>query len=73
LISISFSLLDAENVYTDLYTPSWGYVYRGETKHFNYLANYPLPVIIILCDPATKEAYWVRFDVTEAHWTCPLG
>src|SRR5437868_6993412 len=29
----------------------WGYVYRGDSKHFNYLANYPLPVIIIICDP----------------------
>ena len=21
----------------------WGYVYRGEEKHFHYLANYPTP------------------------------
>ncbi len=51
----------------------WGYVYRGQTKHFNYLANYPLPVIIIICDPATREGYWVRFraadtQITEAGW-----
>ncbi len=51
----------------------WGYTYRGETKHFNYLANYPLPVIIVICDPETKEGYWVRFQigdtqVTEAGW-----
>ena len=39
----------------------WGWAYRGETKHFNYLANYPVPVIIIICDPETKEAYWERF------------
>jgi hypothetical protein len=25
----------------------WGYVYRGEAKHFNYLANYPIPVIVV--------------------------
>ena len=24
----------------------WGYVYRGDQKHFNYLANYPTPVLI---------------------------
>ena len=29
----------------------WGYIYRGETKHFNYLANCSLPVIIVICDP----------------------
>lgn len=47
----------------------WGYVYRGETKHFNYLANYPLPVIIVICDPETKEGYWVRFRAVEAQIT----
>lgn len=39
----------------------WGYVYRGELKHFNYLTNYPLPVIIVLCDPVTGECYWDTF------------
>ena len=52
----------------------WGFVYRGETKHFNYLANYPIPVIIIICDPDSREAYWVQFQafaarVTEAGWS----
>jgi hypothetical protein len=58
----------------------WGYVYRGDTKHFNYLANYPLPVIIVICDPETREGYWVRFraedvQITEAGWklTIPFG
>lgn len=45
----------------------WGYVYRGEIKHFNYLANYPLPVLICLCDPATNECWWAHFkpELTE--------
>ena len=47
----------------------WGYVYRGETKHFNYLANYPLPVIITLCDPESREVYWTRFRAVDAHIT----
>ncbi|MBX3375977.1 MAG: DUF4365 and DUF1817 domain-containing protein [Phycisphaeraceae bacterium] len=55
-------------------TNRWGYVYRGETKHFNYLSNYPVPVLIIICDPATKTAYWTRFvpeetRPTEGGWT----
>ena len=57
-----------------------GYVYRGETKHFNYLANCSLPVIIVICDPATREGYWVRFraadaEITETGWkvTIPFG
>ena len=51
----------------------WGIVYRGETKHFNYLSNYPLPVIIVVCDPSAKKAYWVQFkreviDPTAKGW-----
>lgn len=52
----------------------WGYIYRGELKHFNYLANYPIPVIIIICDPESKDAFWVHFQkektqLTSAGWT----
>lgn len=43
----------------------WGYVYRGEMKHFNYLSNYPMPVLIVIGDPQTKEVYWVRFQSTQ--------
>lgn len=47
----------------------WGYVYRGERKHFNYLSNYPIPVIIVICDPATEECYWVEFDEEQTQLT----
>lgn len=47
----------------------WGYVYRGEQKHLNYLANYPLPVIVVLCDPDSGEAYWELFEATTAEPT----
>jgi hypothetical protein len=52
----------------------WGYVYRGELKHFNYFANYPIPVIIAICDPSSKNCYWAHFrvmdaQVTENGWT----
>lgn len=51
----------------------WGYVFRGELKHFNYLSNYPMPVLIIICHPDTEDCYWVKFEaeqtqVTEAGW-----
>ena len=42
-------------------TNQWGYVYRGERKHFNYLVNYPIPVIISVCDPTSSECYWTQF------------
>lgn len=40
----------------------WGYIYRGEKKHFNYLSNYPIPVLIVICHPEERECYWVQFD-----------
>nr|MBV6631313.1 DUF4365 and DUF1817 domain-containing protein [Oceanococcus sp. HetDA_MAG_MS8] len=40
----------------------WGYVFRGEQKHFNYLANYPTPVLIVICHPKSGDCYWVKFD-----------
>ena len=40
----------------------WGYIYRGEQKHFNYLANYPTPTLIVICHPETNDCYWVLFD-----------
>lgn len=47
----------------------WGYVYRGEKKHLNYLANCPLPVIICICNPTTKECNWVHFELDKTHIT----
>ena len=46
-------------------TNKWGFVYRGEKKHFNYLSNYPIPVLIILCDESSCECYWVRFEMEQ--------
>lgn len=47
----------------------WGYVYRGEQKHLNYLANYPLPVLVVICDPESGEAFWELFRTTAAEPT----
>ena len=52
----------------------WGFVYMGERKHLNYLLNYPLPVIICLCDPDCLRCYWVHFrqeltERTRSGWT----
>jgi len=57
----------------------WGYIYRGERKHFSYLCNYPLPVIIIICDPEKGQCYWEHFkpecaEPTDSGWkiTIPI-
>lgn len=38
------------------------YVYRGEGKHLDYWSDFSLPVIIVICHPDTKEAYWTEFS-----------
>lgn len=40
----------------------WGYVFRGDLKHFNYLANYPAPVLIAICHPDSEDVYWAVFN-----------
>jgi hypothetical protein len=47
----------------------WGYIYRGEFKHFSYMSNYPIPVIITICHPKSEECYWVRFEAERTHVT----
>ena len=47
----------------------WGYIYRGERKHFNYLSNYPIPVIIVVCNPDTEMCYWVEFNESQTQLT----
>jgi len=47
----------------------WGYVYRGNLKHFNYLSNYPLAVVIVICDPESRECYWVHFQTEQTQFT----
>jgi len=44
----------------------WGYVYRGELKHFNYLSNYPVPTLIVICHPDDGMCYWTRFVPEQA-------
>lgn len=46
-----------------------GYVYRGDSKHFNYLANYPIPVLIVICHPDSKRCYWVCFEPSQTQPT----
>jgi len=53
------------------------YWYVGENKHLNYLLNHPVPVVVILVNPDTKDFFWGAFDInnTEEHgknWRMPI-
>jgi Domain of unknown function (DUF4365)/Chlororespiratory reduction 6 len=74
--AVTGQIIAAQIKYGDSYFSQknrWGYIYRGETKHFNYLANYPIPVIICICEPKSQECYWVHFrpeqtEATDGGW-----
>jgi hypothetical protein len=51
----------------------FGFTYYGERKHFNYLLNHPVPVLLIICDPVSGICYWNHFsntaiEPTQAAW-----
>lgn len=41
-------------------TDKLGYVFRPKEKHINYWLDFSLPVIIIICNPQTKECWWTE-------------
>jgi hypothetical protein len=38
------------------------FIFRGEPKHLSYWTDFSLPVLIVICHPVTKEAYWAEFS-----------
>ncbi len=49
------------------------FVFRGKLKHLGYWTGFSLPVLVIICDPATRVAYWAEIiprlvERTEAGW-----
>lgn len=49
------------------------FIYRGELKHLEYWSDFSLPVLVVICHPVTREAYWAEFNpgavtVLEAGW-----
>lgn len=36
-------------------------IYRGDPKHLDYWTDLSIPVLIILCHPESREAYWAEF------------
>lgn len=42
-----------------------GIVYKGERKHLNYYLNHPVPVVLVVGDPARGNCWFTRFDANE--------
>ena len=45
------------------------YIYYGELRHLNLFMNHPVPVILVLADPQSKNIWWVKFDYTKTEAT----
>lgn len=45
------------------------YVYRGEPKHYDYWSDFSIPVIIVICHPRSRKAFWVEFNQSAANVT----
>jgi len=48
-------------------------IHRGELQHLNYWLQHSLPVILVVCDPNTKECWWREITAgtverTEKAW-----
>ena len=51
--------------------------YKDTQEHLNYFLNLPTPVILIICDPETRECYWASLDKDEVDfkdedWRYPI-
>lgn len=44
----------------------YGYVFRGEMKHFYYWKDHSLPVILVICNPQDGDCYWVHVTQENA-------
>jgi hypothetical protein len=50
-----------------------GWFFYGENKHLNYYLNNHIPIIVILVNPDTQQAYWNEVNIsnlikTESSW-----
>ena len=42
---------------------------HGELRHLNYCLNYPLPVLILLVEPASGRIFWARLALEQTRRT----
>lgn len=54
------------------------FVFRGEMKHLDYWLGFSVPVIVVICHPDTRDAYWSEVnpglvELTETGWKIPIA
>lgn len=51
--------------------------YKDSKEHLNYFLNLPTPILLIICDPDTRECYWAcldknMVDFRDESWRHPI-
>lgn len=51
--------------------------YKDTKEHLNYFLNLPTPILLIICDPDTRECYWSLLDKSKVDfggegWRYPI-
>lgn len=51
--------------------------YKDTKEHLNYFLNLQVPLLLIICDPATRICYWAalekeKIDFQESGWRYPI-
>ena len=51
--------------------------YSDTKEHLNYFLNLPTPILLVICDPKTKECFWAvlkkeEVDFKENGWRFPI-
>lgn len=50
-----------------------GWWFRPDAQHVHYWVNHSLPVIVVLCDTATRICYWQLVNMTTLERTSDVG
>jgi hypothetical protein len=51
--------------------------YKDTNEHLNYFLNLPTPILLVICDPDSRECYWTcldknKVDFREGSWRHPV-
>lgn len=51
--------------------------YKDTNEHLNYFLNLPTPILLVICDPDSRECYWScldknKVDFREGSWRHPV-
>lgn len=64
--SLAVQIKTGQSYLTKTGTMHW---YKDTEQHLNYFLNSPIPVLLVVCDPVTKNCYWSFLEKDEVDYT----